>query len=782
LGKIDYHINSKNMINGVLWIGKYYGVGIDHAMVNQAFSNSAEIPNWTAVGNWIWTPSSSVVNEFRFGYTRSGQLFRNVDANVLADGTGLTGGKGYALNTGVTNVGGFPNVYIKGFFDGGSFGSWRGRPQDNGPNPYYDAQDSVSYLLGKHSFKFGVEFAHIEADFNLHDARGRFDFRGGATPGLTDCPGPKNTKISCPLEDFFAGELPGGSFAPNQLLGSAVRTLTWRSTAGFVQDDWRLTPKLMLNLGLRYSYVSPMKEANNLFGNFDPTSPTGLVQQGQSSVGDTVFKPDRKNFSPRVGFAYDVSGRGTTVVRGGASVIYSTWVAASFVAQAGQQNFRNGSLAAIPTGALLNGTPGGGTITLGTVFEPLGPANWNAPAGGPGAFTGGTVACTTAAPCVILAVDPNLKNPYITNWNLSVTHAFTTNLSLELGYVGNHGSRLTGFRDLNQIPAGGGGIRPYAAQFPYLGFIDQNSNDSRSNYNSLQATLTKRVTHGLSFTAGYTYGHGLDNNSLNRFGALPQDSTNPGAEYGNSDFDIRHRATITASYELPGIKGFAQLLEGWKLNTIVTLQSPQPWNIFDASNNFTGSGDKSDRWNITGPADAFKSGAISIPYCTGPNACSQTSGISGATIATPDEWSKCQTADAAYVTAAGAGAVSDLGAGGCFAVGNSVLTPPVAGHFGNMGRNIFRDRGFKNVDFSVFKTFTFKERYSAQFRLEVFNMFNHPIVANPNGASNGGNSGDDISSGSGFGCGCSTPDVVAGNPIVGSGGARDVQIGLKLQF
>jgi hypothetical protein len=816
LGKIDYHINSKNMINGLLWIGKYYGVGIDHAMVNQAFSNSAAIPNWTVVGNWIWTPSSNVVNDFRFGYTRSGQHFGLLDGNVFADGTGglctASGcGKGYPLNTGVTSTGGFPNVYMKGFFDGGSLGSWRGRPQDNGPNPYYDAQDSVSYLSGKHAFKFGVEFAHIETDFNIHDARGRFDFRGGQIPGLTDC-GTGASATSCPLEDFFAGALPGGSFAPNQLLGSAVRTLTWRSIAGFVQDDWRLTPKLMLNLGLRYSYVSPMKEANNLLGNFDPT--LGMVQQGQSSVGDTVVKPDRKNFSPRVGFAYDISGKGTTVVRGGAGLIYSTWVAASFVQQAGQQNFRGGSLAAVPTGACnvtiptgqtcaqSGGQTFGGNITLGTVFESLGPANWNAPAGGPGAFLGGAVSCTAGSPCVILAVDPNLKNPYITNWNLSVTHAFTTNLSLELGYVGNHGSRLTGFRDINQIPpasitvANPKGTRPFAANFPYLKFIDQYSNDSRSNYNSLQATLTKRVTHGLSFTAGYTYGHGLDNNSLNRFGALPQDSTNPGAEYGSGDFDIRHRLTITASYDLPGIKGFAQLLEGWKLNTIVTIQSAQPWNIFDPSNNFTGSGDKSDRWNITGnPAD-FKSGSSSIPFCAGPpvlvagvltSQCSQTSGISGATIVTPDEWSKCTTADAAFVTAgtvpgSGTPGSSNLGLGGCFAVGNSVLTPPASDFFGNMGRNIFRDTGYKNMDFSVFKTFTLKERYSAQFRLEVFNLFNHPIVANPNGASNGGNSGDDISSGSGFGCGCSTPDVVAGNPIIGSGSARALQVGLKLQF
>jgi hypothetical protein len=784
VAKIDYHVNSKNMINGVLWLSRYYGVGIDRTMVNQAFSNSATIPNWTVVGNWIWTPSSRVVNEFRFGYTRSGQNFGLVDGNVLADGTGLTGGKGYALNTGVgAGNGGFPNVYIKGFLAGASIGSWRGRPQQYGPNPFYDVSDSVSYLLGKHTFKFGVEITRVETDFNNHDERGRFDFRGGAAFGG-----------STPLEDFFAGALPGGAFAPNALVGNAARTMTWMNYAGFVQDDWRLTPKLMVNLGLRYSFVSPFKEANNLLGNFDPKSPTGLVQEGQASVGNTIWKPDHKNFSPRLGFAWDVTGRGSTVVRGGAGLLYSTFVAASFVQQAGQQNFRNGSIAAIPTAAnlitcpascLAGGppitTPGGGTIGLGTVFFDPTKVNWNAPAGGPGAFPGGAVTCAYNAPCVMLAVDPNLLTPFITNWNLSVTHAFTNNLSVEVGYVGNHGSRLTGFRDINACAphASGPCVRPYdgsagsLGNFPYLSFIDQYSNDSRSNYNSLQATLTKRVTHGLSFTAGYTYGHGLDNNSLNRFGALPQDSANPGAEYASSDFDIRHRLTLTASYEIPGIKGFGQLLEGWKLNTIVSLQSPQPWNIFDPTNNFSGSGDKADRWDFFGnPAD-FRSGSSSIPYCTGPNACSQTSGISTISTTTPDAWSKCTA------VARDAGT---LAAGGCFVSGTGVMTPPAPGTFGNMGRNIFRDSGFKNVDFSIFKTFTFKERYSAQFRVEFFNLFNHPIISNPNGASNGGNSGDDPSSGSGFGCGCATPDVVAGNPIVGSGSARAMQLGLKLTF
>jgi len=141
----------------------------------------------------------------------------------------------------------------------------------------------------------------------------------------------------------------------------------------------------MVNLGLRYSYVSPMKEANNLLGNFDPA--LGLVQQGQSSVGDTVIKPDHKNFSPRVGFAWDVTGKGTTVVRAGASVIYSTFVAASFLQQAGQQNFRGGSIGAVPTAATCTagdtGCTGGtlgGNIALGTVFyNNLTPAAWNSP-------------------------------------------------------------------------------------------------------------------------------------------------------------------------------------------------------------------------------------------------------------------------------------------------------------------------------------------------------------------------------------------------------------------
>lgn len=173
---------------------------------------------------------------------------------------------------------------------------------------------------------------------SIHDQRDEIDFQRGQTSAIAGG--------STPLEDFFAGN-PSRAF---QLVGQTRRGMTWNNYAGFVQDDWRVTQKLMVNLGLRYSYLSPIKEDHNLLGGFDPTSQFGMIQEGQPSVGDTLFKPDRKNFSPRVGFAWDVTGKGTTVVRSGASVIYSMFTPSTFM-QACCQNFSNGSWGAVPTGA-----------------------------------------------------------------------------------------------------------------------------------------------------------------------------------------------------------------------------------------------------------------------------------------------------------------------------------------------------------------------------------------------------------------------------------------------
>jgi hypothetical protein len=781
IGKIDYRINNKHMINGMLWTGDYKALGQDHPITNQLWDSGIIVRTWTTVENWIWTPSSNLVNEARFGYNRAGQTFTVADQGFVPDGSGGLctatgcGGKGYPINTGVTTVGGLPRIQIKGF--GGDLGNPNGRPTASNPNPYSDYQDSVSWLRGRHALKFGGEFAHIEADNATQNFRGAIKFQGKKTPQI---PG------STPLEDFFAGNPQSGS----AYVGDGVRRMTWRSYAGFIQDDWRIKPRLMLNLGLRYEYKSPIKEVNGQWGNFDPA--LGMVQQGQSSVGDTLWKPDRKGFSPRAGFAWDVTGKGTTVVRGGASLIYTSFVAAYFMGPAPTNGA--GNVAAVPTGACKVAVIGacptgqtlGGTINLGQAQFSSSNLNWN----GVVFPQGAGINCAGVASCGIMTVDPNLKTPYMVNYNFGIQHTISGNLSLEVGYVGNHGDNLLGTLDINQCAPNPNGdcVRPYdghpgsLGNFPYLKYINHITNYARSNYNSLQTTLTKRLSHGLNFTAGYTYGHGLDNGSLNRAGFNPQNSLNPNAEYGSSDFDVRHRLTVSASYAIPGKKGFGQLLEGWKLNTIVSLQGAQPWGVGDTGNDFStggnGNGDLADRWNFYGNPSDFKSGSSSLPYCSDAATCSVTSGISQVqSFFSPSQsatmWAQCT---------AKAPDMDTLNAGGCFVKGNSVMTPPKNGTYGTNGRNTFRDSGFKNVDFSLFKDFKFKERFGAQFRVEIFNVLNHPNIANPNGASNGSQLGFDPSSTGTFGAGGCTPDICAGSPLVSSGSSRLMQLGLKLMF
>ena len=353
IGKIDYNINSKHRISGMLWTGFYEANGQDHPTVNPLFASGIFIRSWSTVENWIWTPSSNVVNEFRFGYDRLSQGFTIGDEGIIPDGSGSSlctssgcGGKGYPLNTGVTKGGGLPNITIANF--GGGLGNPNGtRPGVTGPSPYSDFQDSVSYLRGKHTFKFGVELTHIRADQLTTDFRGvQINFQGGQN---FCAPGKPPGDVSCTstsLEDYFLG-------TPNKGLvtvGDGVRKMVWWHYSGFVQDDWRIKPRWMLNLGLRYEYSQPIKEVNNLLGNFDPNSQFGIVQQGQPGVGPTLWKPNRKNVSPRVGFAWDVTGKGTTVLRGGSSVLYTTLFARAFMDN-GPPNNSLGNIAEDPSGA-----------------------------------------------------------------------------------------------------------------------------------------------------------------------------------------------------------------------------------------------------------------------------------------------------------------------------------------------------------------------------------------------------------------------------------------------
>jgi hypothetical protein len=368
----------------------------------------------------------------------------------------------------------------------------------------------------------------------------------------------------------------------------------------------------------------------------------------------------------------------------------------------------------------------------------------------------------------------NFRSPYVENWTLGIQHSFSGKLALDATYVGNHAVKLPGVVDLNQAPPSptANGPLPFAATFPYLGQINYLSNFYGSTYHGLQTTLTARNYHGLDFVAGYTYSHAMDDLSSNWVAFLPQDSARPFLEHASGDEDIRHRFTFSVTYTLPEKKTKSQLLEGWQLNTIISLQSGQPWNVNDQNNNFSGVNEASDRWDFFGnPADFKSIGPSGLP-CFGPG------GSGACTGAIP---AACTTA----ATSVGPSTLAALNANGfCYMVRNSVLIPNGFGDFGTMGRNIFRDTGFHNVDLSVSKSFKFGERARAQFRVETFNIFNHPNFANPNGATSGYGQGAtaDPSQAGAFGCGCATPDNAAFNPVLGSGSARAIQLGLKFLF
>ena len=231
------------------------------------------------------------------------------------------------------------------------------------------------------------------------------------------------------------------------------------------------------------------------------------------------------------------------------------------------------------------------------------------------------------------------------------------------------------------------------------------------------------------------------------------------------------------TYLIPGRKGFGQLLEGWQLNSIVSLSSPQPWGPIDLGTDVSGTGglpvsppaNSPNRWDFFGNPGDFKPVAQGIPFFKG-----------SGDFNNPTSNSACNAQALALDQGTPGLASAALATWGCYASGKSLMIPPPLGQFGTMGRNTFRDTGFRNVDFSVSKNFKWGERFGAQARIEFFNIFNHPNFANPYGGQNGFGLNDPTAPQ--FGCSCATPDVAAANPVIGSGGSRAVQVGLKLTF
>ncbi len=665
----------------------------------------------------------------------------------------------YGLNTGVTSPlnFGLPEIDIGGFTSLGNISGW---PLFTTPNRTYQFSDGVSYTRGSHTFKFGAEVRRGSTD-NIRNRTGKGDvnFSGGATPNFPLDPSTGLT-TSTALEDFLAGFPSTGKI----FVGDSERKVHLWSFAWYVADDWRVTPRLTVNLGLRYELNAVIKANNDLLGNFDPS--VGLQQ-----VGINIKSPyggDHNNFAPRIGIAWDPFGAGKTVFRAGAGINYEIPHLSLFIGQNGADNATTPGLNDIPTGAIGSNIPGNIVATGLTVSPDY--VDINTPI-----FPVATAALNCdpssgGSPCDILGVTHHLRTPYVVSWNANIQQAIGRTTSIEIGYVGNAGVKLYSVRDINQPdPAQSlaNGCqpfdnvceqqgRPFNTQFPFLEVINFLQNAYHSNYNSLQITATQRVWHGLNFLAGYTFAHAIDDATNNR-AVQPQNSFAPNLERASSDFDIRHRFTLALTYALPSVKTKWQLLEGWQMNSIVTLQGATPYTVLDgvlSGDDISLTSEFADRWDFFGNPNDFRAIPAGITFFS-----ADSNPACAAKASTPDLLASLQT----Y---------------GCYAMGNSVMIPPAVGTFGTMGRNLFRGPRFYDWDFSLVKDTRLTERVRLQFRAEFFNILNHPQFASP-ASSTLFNEDPSVS---GFGASNATPDVAAANPVIGTGGPRNIQLGLKFIF
>jgi hypothetical protein len=802
--KGDYHLSDRHSLSGTYFISPGDGGFVDNPTleIGQQWITNQHARSQVGSGNWTWIPNSSWVNSLRVGYSHYYQTFYSADSSQNPANYSYNGNT-YHFYTGQTNPAYF-GLPVFTFQGGYSFQFGLGWPKVVGPDAVWQVSDTVSVLRGTHSIKFGGEVLALKSD-NLVTANLKVPSRFSN------------------LQSFFTGTMNRTLFTA----GDLQRHLKSEAYGTFVQDDWRVTPRLTVNLGLRYELNTVLRDSNNLLGNFDPS--LGLVQAGKQV--DAPFNGDHNNFAPRIGLALDVFGNGRTVIRAGGGIFFEQ---GSYDALIAVGNFVG--LRAVPTGVNLytsgsqTPTTAGGTINLGAITftgaalgSPTTPGtimyNWANNGPNTPLLTSASPVCGDGTvllpsglrpqPCTILGVDRNLRTPYVSKWNVDIQHAITNSLSLDVAYVGNHGTKLVGLTDLNQPQPVGGfspgwgnpsvagtpaavclasgncspntaleqAARPYNGKFPYLAYINWISNNNHSNYNGLQVSATQRTSHGVSFVLGYTFAHALAMSPDNWGFVAPINGSNVKALYGNSRFDITHRFTYSVTYAIPGIKSPAQILQGWSLNTIVSLQSGLPWGVNDVSTDFSGTGEINaqnnigEQWDFFGNASDFKTtrallstngGSGGIPYFKGTS----------------------NSACLAKSQSLGPLAVASLANLGCYALGGSVMVPPAYGSYGTLGPNVFRSMPFYNVDLSVTKVFKFRERLTAQFRAEAFNLLNHPNFSNPFGGPGGGSTYTDPSGtgGASFGFRPETPDVTSSNPVLGSGGPRAIQLGLKLIF
>jgi len=477
----------------------------------------------------ILTPN--LVNETRVAFNRVAASVTQ-QASTLNSDVGLPTVSPRARDLGLTFI------TMTGFSPLGDEGN---NPQDSVTNVYQVLNNS-SYVHGNHLFKFGADLRFSQQNaFRDVESRGRLQFS------------PFGQVTFNALGDLLLG-LPFLSSVARVDNPQQIRTESYNF---FINDSYRVTPRLTLTGGLRYEYNSPPVDAEDHATIYDVATRT-LVPVGTSGVPRSGFDPDKNNFAPRVGFAWTIGDDQATVLRGGYGIYYDqSPLAPAEALYFNSPFFDNNIFFSLP------GLP----LTLNDPFPSFFPF---------------------PLPDSALAIQRDLRTGYMQHWNLNIERQLGSKSVLEVAYVGSKGTKLLTARDINQpqpsaLPPG----LPFVPRpDPRFDDIDLLESRANSNYNALQARFQQRLTHGLTVLASYTWSKSIDDAS-NFFSSagdpnFPQNSYNVAAERGRSNFDVTHRLSVSYSYALPYRRdeGFlATLLNGWESYGIVTMQTGRPFTV-----------------------------------------------------------------------------------------------------------------------------------------------------------------------------------------------------------
>jgi len=754
--KIDHSLNTNNQLSGRYFFGNSHqsfplGVGGGNNLPNT--NTNAPIRTQLVSISWVRTVSAEKVNEARFGWNRYRNGFFPQDAPIFGDPNGSLGLNTLDLqgpNTANPRDFGLPTIKVGGLASLGSsaFSNPRNRVDSN-----WQFIDNFSWKLNRHDLKFGYEFRRTTVNsFNDLVERGELSFNG--------------------LADFLAGGLHGG----NTNVGNTSRNAHQNSNGLYIQDGIHVNSRLMVNLGLRWDYYGVIGADGNQLSVYDPA--VGLVQKSQ------LYPKDLNNFGPRVSAAYDLFGKGKTIIRAGAGVFYDGFSQDFFTGQLALNTFNTGSAynAIGPNPVYITFALNPALPVVNNMASPLFHDRIiqpSVPVFDPTSVIAGPTNQTTDA----FTVSRNLRTPYVYNYNLNIQQQLARNTVLQVGYVGSLGRKLFFFRDINQpthaeitaadlacncinsslsttrVPRPfdtAALLSPLAPNHPF--YVNEVETGANSSYNSLQVSLTQRNWHRFNNQVSYTWSHSIDTASDGQDfvpnASQPNDSTNPNSNRGPSNFDVRNRFVMSSVYDFPKIDRLKKFGEGWSFSGILTLMSGHPFSVnYNFEGDFDGSGEGFGRPDVVGP----------IHYNRG----------------NPFEF-----LDLSAFTVP------------CTLSGGNADTNCVPGtrHFGNEGRNSLLGPDYRNLDFAISKMTPIGERFKIEFRADFYNIANHPNFASPllpaffaDAALHGISTGSTpdvlpLGRSQGFFPITATSDVGLGNPILGGGGPRSIQFAVKLLF